>query len=129
MRKLAVSVTLAVGIAAMLLAGCEPSVPRVSAMILVQRINAHQAPLIVDVRSADEFRAGHVPGAINIPHDQLAVRHSELGATDREILLYCESGRRAGKAEAQLVKAGFSRLQRLDGDMKGWRAQRLPLEY
>ena len=55
--------------------------------------------LVVDVRTAQEFAAGHVPGAIHIPHDELADRFAELGESrERPVVLYCESGRRAGWA-------------------------------
>lgn len=64
--------------------------------------------LIVDVRSASEFAAGHFPGAVNIPLDALTGRTAELGAKDGPIVVYCRSGRRSALAKAQLEKAGFS---------------------
>ena len=63
---------------------------------------------VVDVRSADEFQGGHVPGAINIPHDQIAARSAEVGPKGEPVLLYCRSGRRSGIAAAELVKQGFT---------------------
>lgn len=63
---------------------------------------------VVDVRSAGEFESGHVPGAINIPYDQVAARSAELGAKGKPVLLYCRSGRRSGIAGAELNKQGFS---------------------
>lgn len=79
------------------------------------------APLVLDVRRPDEFAAGHVPGAVNIPHDQIADRLAELEASkDRPIVAYCGSGRRAAIALAMLHEAGFTRLLHLTGDMPGW---------
>jgi phage shock protein E len=78
-------------------------------------------PLVLDVRRDDEFAAGHVPGAVHIPHDRLAARLAELaGAQDREIVVYCRSGRRAALALETLKNAGFRRLSHLRGDYPGW---------
>lgn len=78
--------------------------------------------VLVDVRSAEEFAAGHIAGAINIPHDQLPARAGELEAhkTDGSLVLYCRSGRRTGLAAAALEEQGFSGLKHLTGDMQGW---------
>ena len=87
------------------------------------------APLLLDVRSAEEFAAGHIPGALNVPHDQAAARLEELQPyRQRGIVLYCKSGRRAGLAAEVLARAGFSRLRHLAGDMPGWIAAGLPVE-
>ncbi|MEO3866377.1 rhodanese-like domain-containing protein [Rheinheimera fenheensis] len=65
----------------------------------------------LDVRSADEFAAGHVDGAINIPHTEIAARIGELQlAKDANIALYCGSGRRAGIAIETLQQLGYTRL-------------------
>jgi rhodanese-related sulfurtransferase len=84
------------------------------------------APLLLDVRSADEFASGHVPGALNVSHEQVA---AQLGALDsaREVVVYCERGPRAEKAAGVLRGAGFS-VRHLTGDMSGWREQGLPVE-
>jgi phage shock protein E len=63
---------------------------------------------VLDVRTADEFQGGHVPGAINIPYDQVAARSAEVGPKGKPVLLYCRSGRRSGVAAAELVKQGFT---------------------
>jgi phage shock protein E len=63
---------------------------------------------VLDVRTPAEFQEGHVPGALNIPHDQVAARSAELGARDRPVLLYCRTGRRSGIAAAELAKLGFT---------------------
>ena len=85
--------------------------------------------LILDVRTPKEFADGHVPGAMNISHDQLASRLSELeDDKDRPIVLYCRSGKRAGMAAEVLKKAGFRKLYHLEGDMLGWHAKGLPME-
>jgi rhodanese-related sulfurtransferase len=85
--------------------------------------------VILDVRSAAEFVAGHVPGARNLPHDEVAGRLPELsGLLDKTVVLYCRSGRRSALAAEQLRAAGFTRLLQLDGDYPGWDAGLRPVE-
>jgi len=85
--------------------------------------------LLLDVRRPDEFAAGHVPGAVNVPHDQLASRLAELGVDrDAPVVVYCESGRRAGMATEVLLGAGFEDVRHLVGDMAGWRESGRPQE-
>ena len=56
------------------------------------------SPVILDVRTPEEYAAGHVPGAINIPHDQVRARLAEIdSAKDQPIVVYCRSGRRAAR--------------------------------
>ena len=85
--------------------------------------------LILDVRTREEFASGHVPGAVNIPHTEVASRLGELGADQsRPIVVYCERGGRAGQAESQLASAGFGDLRHLEGDMSAWRTSGRPTE-
>jgi phage shock protein E len=81
------------------------------------------------MRTPKEFAEGHVPGAINISHDQLEGRLSELDDDrDRDVVVYCRSGHRAGIALDMLEKAGFKRLYHLEGDYMGWTAAQRPVE-
>lgn len=82
------------------------------------------APTILDVRTQEEFDAGHVPGAILIPHDQLAARIGELGAP-RDLIVYCRSGRRSALVEPLLESHGF-RVAQLAGSWQGWQLAGLP---
>jgi rhodanese-related sulfurtransferase len=65
---------------------------------------------VVDVRTPEEFSAGHVPGALNIPHDQMASRHGEIGPPSTPVLVYCKSGRRTEIATRTLREKGFSAI-------------------
>jgi phage shock protein E len=65
---------------------------------------------VVDVRTPAEFQTGHVPGAVNIPHDEMARRHAELGPPSTPLLVYCHSGRRSALAIATLREKGFTQI-------------------
>lgn len=73
---------------------------------------------VVDVRTPAEFATGHVPGAINIPHDQMAKRHSEIGPPSTPVLLYCKTGRRTDVAERALRAQGFSTIYDMEAYQK-----------
>jgi rhodanese-related sulfurtransferase len=91
-------------------------------------VETGNSPLFVDVRTRQEYTSGHVPGAVNIPRDQLAGRLSELESARDRLVVYCERGPRAAAAKATLEGAGFTGVRRLSGDMSGWRAAGLPIE-
>jgi rhodanese-related sulfurtransferase len=83
--------------------------------------------LILDVRTPAEFAGGHVPGAVNLPYDTLGDAIDRLGADPGgPLVVYCESGRRAAKAEATLLAAGFTNVLHLEGDMRDWRERGRP---
>lgn len=91
----------------------------------VQERLAAQDPTLVmlDVRTADEYAAGHVPGARLLPYDEIEARVGELEeARDKDVVVYCRSGRRAEIALESLRAAGFTRLFHLEGDWLGWTA-------
>ena len=105
----------------------EPPVPAADlAAQIAANDSAKPAPLILDVRTPEEFADGHVPGAVLIPHDQLEARIAELGAP-REVVVYCRSGRRSALVEPILEKNGF-RVHQLAGSWQAWQAAGLPEE-
>ena len=75
-------------------------------------------PIIVDVRSTEEFSGGAYPGAINIPVDELQHRIGELGSKSREITLYCASGARSGYGQRVLQQFGFTNVKNGGGLMQ-----------
>jgi phage shock protein E len=96
---------------------------------LASRIQEGRAPLVLDVRTPAEYASGHVSGAINIPYTDVTERIGELGTDrSREVVVYCETGGRAAKAQASLQAAGFTDVRHLLGDMRGWRADHLPCD-
>lgn len=74
---------------------------------------------LVDVRTPQEFSAGHIEGAVNIPLQELDTRMGELGNKDGQIVLYCRSGNRSAQAAQRLKGAGFSAVHNL-GAMSRW---------
>jgi len=70
---------------------------------------------LIDVRTPGEFAAGHLPGASNLPLQELAGRLGELGAKDSPIVLYCRSGARSASAARSLKTAGFAAVRNLGG--------------
>jgi len=102
---------------------------KIKAEELNERIQRSQAPLILDVRSKGEFEQDHIPGAINIPHDQLSSRLTEIEvAKTDEIVVYCRSGIRAGIAETILDNYGYVNLRDLEGHMAVWKKGGYPTE-
>ncbi len=90
---------------------------------LLEHLSRHPDHLFVlDVRTPQEYAEGHVPGAVNVPYDQLASRLAEV-PKDKDVVLYCKSGRRAGIAADVLAANGYTRLSHLEGDMPAWAAK------
>ena len=104
--------------------------PTITPDALAERIEKKDADIVVlDVRTPQEFASGHVPGALNIPHDQLPNRIAELiGAKDKDIVVYCRSGKRAARAQQTLAEHGFERVLHLDGDILKWEEEKRPVE-
>ena len=89
---------------------------------LVERLDGEDVPVILDVRSPEEYAEGHIPGAINIPHTDVAAQMSTIQTyKDKPVVVYCRSGYRAGKAADILIEADFSDVRHLEGDIMGWR--------
>lgn len=77
-----------------------------------------QGALLVDVRSASEHATGAIPGAVNIPLDELRDRHGELdGASD--IIVHCQVGLRGHNAASLLTNLGYT-VANLDGGYVTW---------
>jgi rhodanese-related sulfurtransferase len=106
----------------------EPAVSLVSQeALLARQQKGDPALFVLDVRTPEEFAAGHVPGAVNIPHDQVAARVTDV-PKDKDVVIYCRSGRRSALAAEALAAKGYTRLGHLDGDMMAWEAKGLPVE-
>jgi phage shock protein E len=74
---------------------------------------------LLDVRSPEEFAAGHIEGAVNIAVQELDGRLAELGSKETPVIVYCRSGMRSHRASQLLKSAGFSSVHDL-GAMSRW---------
>ena len=94
----------------------------------VQLINRERA-VVVDVREPEEFAAGHVTGAKNVPLNQL---EEKLAAAVKNksvpLLLVCATGARAQRAVATAKKLGYEQAQAVSGGLKSWKEANLPVE-
>ena len=85
--------------------------------------------LVLDVRSRDEHAAGHITGAVNIPHAEIQNRMGELNAyRDKHIVVCCWAGGRADVAKLALREAGFASVLDLRGHMAEWQRLGYPVE-
>ncbi len=91
------------------------------------RREAGQAPVVIDVRTPEEFAAGHIPGAVNIPFDEVAERISEVEAP-HGVALYCMVGPRARRGETALLASGYTSVFHLEGGLAAWQAAGYPVE-
>ena len=99
----------------------------VSVQQLVDRVNREEA-VVIDVRDPEEFRSGHIVGAINIPFASLESRLGELEPhRAKPIIVACKMGQHGNAAGTLLRKNGFESVARLTGGMMEWRNQNLPL--
>lgn len=103
----------------------------------VRHVNAKEAEtvisttpdlVILDVRTAKEFEAGHLKGAINIDYyapdfkEQIALLNR-----DDNYLLHCRTGARSGKSVPIMIEAGLRHITHLDGGIESWKAAGLPV--
>ena len=91
------------------------SVALLLSIAVISDIRAEEA-FWVDVRTDEEYSAGHVPGAVNIPYEEIAARINEVTEDkDAPIYVYCRSGRRSGIARETLMAEGFTNVTNIGG--------------
>ena len=94
----------------------------VSPAALLDWIGRGDAPIILDVRSAGEFAAGHVPGAMHVPFTSVLAGSDNVRAEpSATVVIYCGHGPRAWLAGAVLRRRGYARVTYLRGHMAEWR--------
>ena len=95
---------------------------------LASALSAGRAPVILDVRSADEYAAGHIPGAINIPFWRIVAGSSPEATPKQEpVVVYCGHGPRARIAMLGLRARGFTAIDDLEGHWAVWTHRGLPI--
>lgn len=110
-------------------AAAAPSAPVAVRDIDVAALKAalERPVLLVDVRTPAEFAGGHVPGAKNVPIDELDARLGELGAPGDPVYVICQSGGRSARASASLAEKGYPAVN-VTGGTGAWRAAGYPVE-
>ena len=115
-------------LSALLFTGCassnnQPNIYRQISMDEAVTMMAQETGyIILDVRRADEFSAGHIPGAINVANESIGTDElPELPDKNQLIMVYCRSGRRSKEASEKLVKLGYTNIVEFGGilDWKG----------
>jgi len=93
-----------------------------------QKLSVSSGVTILDVRTAQEFREGHLNGALHIPIAELSGRIGELVPLNkRQFLVYCLAGGRSAVACRILKKSGFSRVANMQGGISAWQRKGYPL--
>ena len=111
---------------ALLVPALQRSGAKVSALQATQLMNQGKC-MVLDVRNPDEFAAGHIKNAKNIPLAELSQRLAELEKQKaNSVIAVCASGKRSATAVATLTRAAFTQAVSLDGGMAAWAEQGLP---
>jgi len=98
----------------------------ISSQELIRLMN--QGALVLDIRKPEEFAAGHVNGAKQLPSDQILTAGDNFKRfKEKPVVVYDESGSLAAAAVRQLNNQGFTKAFSLRGGFAGWRAEQLPV--
>jgi rhodanese-related sulfurtransferase len=97
----------------------------ISAADAVRLIN--KGALVIDVRKPEDFQAGHIVNARNVPADRVQQGDEIHKKKDKILLTVCGDGSSSGRAAGTLRKAGYENTFSLKGGLAGWRADNLPL--
>ena len=88
---------------------------------LKQRMEMHDAPILIDVREADEVAICAIPGSIHVPMGDIPSRLSELDRhAEEEVVVYCHHGMRSASVKAFLRNHGFEKVRNLTGGINAW---------
>ena len=102
--------------------------PWVNTARAIELINREDA-LLLDVRDAGEYGAGHILGAKHLPIARIDEGAGDLTKKkERPLIVYCDGGERSGKAVSLLKREGFARVANLSGGLGAWQQAGLPVE-
>ena len=99
---------------------------RVSAPMLAEELASANPPLVIDIRTSQEWNTKHITNSINLPLNQLKHRIAEV-PTDRRIAVHCAGGYRSSIAVSILNQYGITNLIELAGGITAWEAINLPV--
>jgi len=88
----------------------------------------NEHPIVLDVRTPNEYKRGHLPNSVLIPVQELQNRYKELGTDkNREILIYCATGNRSTVASKMLIDNGFKHIVNMRGGIYAWSKKNYPV--
>ena len=99
-----------------------------SPSMAIRLMNNHSDALILDIRTAAYYKNGHIKGAKNVPLSDFASHVDGLSGDKAEpVLIYCNSGNTVTRAIKLLKKAGFEKVNNLEGGIAAWKEANMPL--
>ena len=108
-------------LSALLFSGCvapKNTYRQISMDAAIKMMSEEKNYIILDVRRPDEFAAGHIPGAINVPNETIGNDEiSQLPDKNQLIMVYCRSGNRSKQASEKLVALGYTNIVEFGGIM------------
>lgn len=97
-------------------ASSELSFQQISMDAAITQMAEEDNFILLDVRTPEEFADGHIPGAINIPNENIGENDiAELPDKEQRIYVYCRSGNRSKQASAKLVNLGYTNVVEIGG--------------
>jgi rhodanese-related sulfurtransferase len=101
--------------------------PGIDPQVLNDRLGGAGPPLVIDVRTPDEYSSGHVPGAVNMPVPTVT-SHLDQIRQAQQVVLYCNDLRFTQMAEQLLMREKVKGFSHLEGGLTAWKGLGLPLE-
>ena len=99
----------------------QSTIPRIDRNLLLGFLADDSTLTLIDARSPEEYAEQHLPGAINIPFDAVDANAAQLPAdTEKPVVIYCRTGRRAGLLKEQLIAKGYADVQVLPREQIHW---------
>jgi len=83
----------------------------------VEEFKATEGAVLLDVRTPQEYRGGHVPGSVNVPLQSLGSVAQVVPGKDTPVFVYCQSGGRSSRAASELVSMGYTQVRNIGGIM------------
>jgi rhodanese-related sulfurtransferase len=103
------------------------TIDRITAVAVSEQLASGQRPVVLDVRSENEWSAGHIDGSQNLPLNHLRERLGEIPG-DKPVVVHCEGGYRSAIAASILAQSQRHDILDLVGGFKAWTASKLPVE-
>ena len=99
----------------------ELNYKKISAETAKQIMNGDNPYILLDVRTPEEFAAGHIDGAKLLPSDKIKeLARTELPDKDALIIIYCQSGDRSSAVSKELIEMGYTNIHDLTGGISEW---------